>query len=211
MFEYYNEHFLEVTGVTLARGEYGENNLWMRLFVKEHGIISVTARQGMGDTEPFEWGTFYLKKKQRGHTYFVNEIDIRDDMLHLRRSREQLITALKWSDTLLKYLVPEQPDDELLTNLYWNMKLLAESKIPPEILDWRFLWRWLELWGLAPEIISFHTSHKFNNDEIILLAHVSQLNTKGVIKLFTSPISTNIRENAFKVASNLAAKFLNEK
>jgi hypothetical protein len=47
---------------------------------------------------------------------------------------------------------PEEPhpSDALLANLYWSMKLLG--RVPPEVADWRFLWRWLKGWGLAPQL-----------------------------------------------------------
>ena len=32
------------------------------------------------------------------------------------------------------------------------MKLLSEGEIPVEVLEWRFVWRWLKSWGLAPEV-----------------------------------------------------------
>ena len=205
------EEFVTASGVLLTREISGENSLWIRLFLKEFGIVNVTARKPSGETEPFIWGIFSLKKKHKGKNYIINETEIIDDMFKLRRQKETIITALNWSNLILKYLISEQPDDELLANLYWNMKLLCDSRIPPDVPNWRFLWKWLENWGLAPDFVKFHIGNKFNNDEILFLANVLNRDTKNIIKLFSEPVSKNIRENIFKISAKLAVQFLNEK
>ncbi|MBQ3402585.1 MAG: DNA repair protein RecO C-terminal domain-containing protein [Synergistaceae bacterium] len=204
------EDFITVKGVTLSRELSGEKNLWVKLFLKGEGIVSLTSKNFMGDSEPFLWANYDLQRKSKSRNYFVADIDVRDDMLSIRRSRETIKTALKWTELLTKYLPQEQPDDDLLSNLYWNMKLLATPSVPYYVPAWRFLWKWLELWGLAPELVDFHASKNFNHDEILLLSQVSILDTKGVIDLFTQPTSSTIRENAFIIAAKLAVKFLNE-
>lgn len=209
------DNYITAKGVILSREQMGENSLGVRLFLKEYGILNVTAPSGRrgfgGDNEPFVWGVFSLQKKQRNSSYFIYDIDVNDDMLKLRKSRNTIITATKWTRTLAKYLITEQPDNELLTNLYWCMKLLCAPEVPVDVSDWRFLWRWLKCWGLAPDIIDFHQAKKFTHDEVILLAQIDELNTQGVIKLFSFPIKLKIRENTFKIASRLAMNFLNEK
>ena len=204
------EDFITVKGVTLSRELSGEKNLWVKLFLKGEGIVSLTSKNFMGDSEPFLWANYDLQRKSKSRNYFVADIDVRDDMLSIRRSRVTIKTALKWTELLTKYLPQEQPDDDLLSNLYWNMKLLATPSVPYYVPAWRFLWKWLELWGLAPELVDFHASKNFNHDEILLLSQVSILDTKGVIDLFTQPTSSTIRENAFIIAAKLAVKFLNE-
>lgn len=209
------DNYITAKGVILSREQMGENSLWVRLFLQDYGIMNATAPSGKegfgGDNEPFVWGVFDLKKKRKSSNYFIYDIDVKDDMLALRRSRETMITVLKWIRTLTKYLPSSQPDNELLTNLYWCMKLLCAPVVPVDVSDWKFLWRWLKEWGLAPDIIEFHQAKNFSHDEIILLAQVDELNTQGVIKLFSFPITLKIRENAFKIASRLAETFLNEK
>ncbi len=209
------DSYITATGVILSREQMGENSLWVRLFLRGYGIMNVTAPYGKGgfggDNEPFVWGVFDLQKKQRSRNYFIYDIDVNDDMLRMRQSRDTITTALKWAKTVIKYLAKEQPDDELLANLYWCMKLLCFPAVPADVSDWRFLWRWLKNWGLAPDIIEFHQAKNFTHDEIVLLTQIDELNTQGVIKLFSFPINLKIRENTFKVASRLAMNFLNEK
>ena len=146
----------------------------------------------------------------RSAKYLVDDIDVKDDMFRLRRSRETILTAQKWAALLAKFMPHEQPDDDLLNILYWNMKLLATPPVPFSVPDWRFLWQWIELWGLAPDIVTFHEANNFSRDEIHLMIQVSTLNADGVIRLFTVPLAIRIRENIFTVAAKLAAKFLRQ-
>ena len=204
------ENFLTAKGVTLQREFSGENNLWVRLFLEGEGVVSLSSKNFKGDSEPFIWAIYSFSKMKRSAKYFVDDIDVKDDMLHIRRSRETIITAQKWAGLLAKYMPHEQPDNDLLYILYWNMKLLATPSLHYSVPDWRFLWQWVELWGLAPDIVEFHTSNKFNEDEIKLLVKILSINAKGVINLFTYPVSINIRKNAFIIAAKLAAKLLRQ-
>ncbi len=204
------EDSIKAKGVTLSREHSGESRLWVRLFLEGEGVASLSSKNFKGDSEPFVWAIYSFTKNAKSSKYFVTDIDVKDDMLSLRRSRETIKTAMNWSNLLIKYMPHEQPDDELLTKLYWNMKLLANKSVPCLLYTWRFMWQWIELWGLAPDIVDFHKTNGFNDDEIRLLVQVSALNAKGIIELFTRPMSKNIRENIFIVASELAAKFLRQ-
>ncbi len=203
--------FLEASGVILHREISGEKKLWLKLFLKDFGIINVNSRRSLGDSEPLTWGKFSLAKKKKSVNYYVDDIEIADDMLALRKSRDSIFTALKWTKIISKFLTPEQPDNDLLTNLYWSMNLLKDSRVPVDAADWKFLWRWLENWGIAPDLVNFYTLQNFNHDEILLLTQISLLNVKGIINLFSNKISSKIRENSFKIAAGLAEKFLMEK
>lgn len=204
------EDFLTAKGVTLSREISGENKLWVRLFLQGEGVVSLSSKNFKGDSEPFIWAVYSLKKKARSAKYFVDDIDVKDDMLALRRSRETILTAQKWARLLAKYMPHEQPDDDLLSILYWDMKLLTHPSVPYSVSDWRFLWKWIELWGLAPDIVDFHSSKNFSTNEIQLLIQISKLDSEGVIKLFTNHVSIDIRENIFVIAASLAAKFLRQ-
>ncbi|MBQ7154273.1 MAG: hypothetical protein IJR85_01820 [Synergistaceae bacterium] len=204
------EPFPTRKGVVLWRKTVSEDRLWSTLFLEGEGIVNVSSKNMLGDSEPFVWGYFAFQKTARGKGYFLFEADIKDDMLHIRCRRDSIVAAMLCSQYLRKYLIPEQPDDSLLTNLYWCMKLLTVPVVPAEAAKWRFLRLWLEEWGLAPELEPFHTAKGFSQEEIILLSQVAALTYKGIIALFNSRLSPNIRENIFKVASELALNFFNE-
>ena len=206
-----DEEYITAKGVILSRKAMGETNLWVTLFLEDAGLVSLSSKNFMGDSEPLLWGYFFLQKMRRGARYFVHDIDIKDDMFRLRLRRETLSVAINWSMTLMKYLPTEQPDNDLLNNLYCSMRLLNVQAIPVDAVNWRFFWLWLEGWGLAPELEPFHASNGFNPEEVSLLSQLASVNHNEVLQLFTGTISPNIRENIFKVAAALAVNFLNEK
>ena len=205
-----NEEFVTAKGVILSREPQGENHLWTTLFLENYGIVSLSSKNFKGDSEPFVWGYFDFKRKSRSTNYYLCESDIKDTMLNIRRGREPIVTAMNWTKYLKRYLMPEYPDNELMNTLYGCMKLLTRPFIPVDAAEWRFLRRWLEEWGLAPELEAFHASNGFKKEEISLLAKTSALSETELIALFTGTINPNIRENIFKVASKLAKKFFNE-
>ena len=204
------EDFVTAKGVTLSREFSGENTLWVRLFLQGEGLVSLSSKNFKGDSEPFVWAVYSIQKKSHSSKYFVKDIEVKDDMFSIRRSRQTLFTALNWSKLIAKYTPYEQPDDEFLALLYWNMRLLASPAVPHNAADWRFLWQWLEHWGLAPDIVNFFMENKFTNEEIALLVQTLNLNAKGVIKLFNSQINASVRENVFKIAAKLSVTFLRQ-
>ncbi len=208
---FYSESYIMSSGVILSRKILGENTNYITLFLKQYGIMNATApsRLYSGDKEPLIWGTFKLRKKSRSRNYFIEDTDVKEDMLSLRKSREQILTAMEWCRLIIKYLEPSQPDDELLTNLYWCMKLLSDISVPPEAAYWRFIWKWLNIWGIAPEIESFLSPNGFTRDEIMLLSFAAQSSTKSVIDFFKS--HSNVTGNFFRRAYHLSLKLLNEK
>lgn len=146
------------SGVVLARTAVGEGDLLLTLFLKGRGVVRASARGAAagrvrfgGGTEPLVWGSFRLHRGRSGGVY-LSAADVADGMILLRRRPESLRTAIGWSRLLMRHLMAEHPADDLLANLYWNMRLLAGARVPPEAAEWRFLWRWLLAWGLAPDL-----------------------------------------------------------
>lgn len=204
------EDFVTAKGVTLSREISSESRLWVRLFLQGEGVVSLSSKNFNGDSEPFVWAIYSLRKNSLNSKYFVHDIDVRDDMLPLRQHRETLSTVINWTKLIIKYTPHEQPDDDFLAILYWNMKLLANPSVPNHVTNWRFIWQWLEHWGLAPDIVNLFSKNQFTIEEITLLIQTVNLNAKGVIKLFNSPINSSIRENIFKVAAKLSSSLLHQ-
>ncbi len=205
------DDYVTAKGVILARVDRGENSLWSTVFLQGIGMVGVYSKNFAGDSEPFVWGEFYFQKMKKSTRYFMFDTDIKDTMFRIRRRDfETLQTAFLFVKTVMKYLPYEQPDDDLLINLYWCMKLLTFRVVPPSAAHWRFIWRWLDEWGLAPELMEFCSSIKALNEEIKLLAQVIHITPKAIAELFSDKINPNVRENVFKVATNNAVKFLDQ-
>ena len=96
-------------------------------------------------------------------------------------------------------------DDALLANLYWNMKLLC-SGLPAEAVEWRFMWRWLKAWGLAPEISEYTAAAA---SELSLLHFVSVAKTLELESLELQEVLKSKRR-LFADASRRAEMFLRE-
>lgn len=202
---------MTASGITLARTISGESGLRLTLFLQDIGLVSISSQNFGGDSEPYVWARFSLKKHKRVRSYRVYDIEVRDSMMNLRNKRENMLTVISWTKLLLKYVEFEQPDDKLLTILYWNMKLLCVDCVPSEAVNWRFLWQWLSAWGLAPELLSLYASKNFNADELSLLAQLILLSPDEISKLFSQPLSKKIRRNVFNMAYKIALTYLDEK
>lgn len=154
--------FESASGVVLNRRMTGEGDLSLTLFLKRLGIVYASAKGAAsgkvrfgGATEPLVWGAFTLyRSRDDGGKLYLKSVDVADDMLTLRRRPEALFAAARWSRLLTRYLMAGHADDGLLANLYWNMKLLCGG-LPAEAVEWRFMWRWLKAWGLAPDISEY--------------------------------------------------------
>jgi DNA repair protein RecO (recombination protein O) len=97
------------------------------------------------------WGDFLLYKSPR--RIYLKGVDVREDFFGVRSSRQTLRTALGWCGELSKRLTPGTPNDSLLSLFWGGMKNLAAG-VPPNIADARLLWRWCNIWGVAPDILS---------------------------------------------------------
>ena len=205
------DDFVTTSGVILARTISGESGLRVTLFLRDIGLIAMSSANFGGDSEPYVWARFNLKKNKRVRSYRVHDIDVQDGMFRLRDRRESMLTVISWAKLLLKYVEFEQPDNELLTILYWNMKLLCVDCVPPEAINWRFVWQWLTTWGLAPELLELYAAKNFNADELSLLAQLILLTPNEIPKLLSQPLSKKLRRNVFNIATKIALTYLNEK
>lgn len=153
-----SQRLIKRTGVVLRRGNYMEGDIAALLFLKSGGtnwVYVPGASKGSmrfgGALEPFVWGHYQLYQSKR-KTY-LKEIEVTEDFWALRRHPRAVIQAVRWAKMLERHLIPGYPYDDLLALFYWALKALSEG-VAPELLDARFLWRWLLSWGIAPDLRS---------------------------------------------------------
>ena len=148
-----------VAGTVLRRKISAEGDMVLDLFLKGVGRLPAFARGGGrgsvrfgGATEPLVWGDFELYKSGKGRRLILRSVEVKYEAfaLKLRNSKDVILTALSWIKMLIMYLEEGRADDKVLSCFYWGLKLLEEG-VPVEVADWRFVWRWLKIWGLAPE------------------------------------------------------------
>jgi DNA repair protein RecO (recombination protein O) len=196
--------------VVLSRRIAGEGDLLLTLFLKGTGTIFVSARGGGagkvrfgGGTEPLMWGTFSIYEGREGRKH-LKSADTADDMLKLRASSDALFAAIRWAKLLMRRLPPEHASDELLANFYWSMKLM-DNGFPAAAAEWRFLWRWLKDWGLAPELSVFSGVSETDLD---LLRRTAAVKAENCAALNCDALTA--RASLFRDASRRAEFFLNE-
>jgi DNA repair protein RecO (recombination protein O) len=153
----FSQGFYSAVGTVLRRKISAEGDVVLDLFLKGLGRLPVHIRGGGrgsvrfgGATEPLVWGEFELYKCGKGGRLILRSVEVKYFSLKLRNSKEVILTAFNWIKMLIMYLEEGRADDKVLSCFFWGLKLLEED-VPVEIADWRFVWRWLNIWGLAPE------------------------------------------------------------
>lgn len=144
------------TGVVLKRRDVGAKSHDLLLLLHGIGAVWVTApgaassknRFG-GGIEPMVWSDLVLYQSPR--RLYVKSADAREAFFSVRRSRARLTAAIAWHKLAALRIPLLLPNDQLMSLLYGSMKNLA-SGAPPSLCTARFLWRWANLWGTAPEM-----------------------------------------------------------
>jgi len=204
--------FESTSGVVLHRRVTGEGDLNITLFLKKLGVAYVSARGAAsgkvrfgGATEPMVWSTFSLyRPRDDGGKLYLRSVDIADGMLHLKRNPEALFAAARWFKLLIRRMMAGHADDGLLANLYWSMKLLG-GDLPVEAVEWRFMWRWLKAWGLAPDVSELGGTPS----ELELLRFVAASKAADIVSAVPREIFES-RKRIFVDASRRAEAFLME-
>jgi DNA repair protein RecO (recombination protein O) len=123
------------------------------LFLRGIGAVWVSAPGGggrfRGGIEPFTWGSFLLYQSPR--SLYLKNVEIAEDFLPLRSSAAALMCAARWHKELSKRMMPGHGEDALISLLWGSMKNLSRN-LSPLLLDIRFVWRWANLWGVAPSL-----------------------------------------------------------
>jgi len=190
-----SQGYHSAVGTVLRRKISAEGDMSLDLFLKDFGRLPVFIHGGGrgsvrfgGATEPLVWGNFELYKSGKSSRLLLRSVDVKYDALKLRNSKEVILTAFNWIKMLLLYLEEGRADDKVLSCYFWGLKLL-EDGVPVEIADWRFIWRWLHIWGLAPE----------PDDEITsFIAHAAYNVVKNIKRVESPEHSTIIRNTAQK-------------
>ena len=151
-----DQRFDKRTGVVLKRGSYLEGDLALLLFLKSSGATwcyvpgasKGSVRFG-GALEPLVWGRYQLYRSKR--RVYIREVEVNDDFWELRKHPKAVFMAVHMVKMLEKNLILGYPYDTLLILFYWALKALQKG-IEPELVNARFLWRWLLDWGIAPDL-----------------------------------------------------------
>lgn len=152
---------LTTMGVVIGERAYGENDKFIDIFTKDHGIIEVTVKGGRklnsktaASTGLFSYSKFCVNK--RGERYYLNSSEIENTFYDLRFDIRKLALASYFAE-LLKYTVLSYDADEsyeiilklLLNTLYYLEKDTHDIMLLKSIFEFRLL---AEI-GLIPNLI----------------------------------------------------------
>ena len=156
MNDFIPQGLLRHSGVVLRRTSSPEGNLSLYLLLRTVGpqwVSAPGASRGRmrfgGSVEPLVWGNFNLYKGTK--RLYLKSVDVSEDFWALRRDPERLRILLEWDRLLSLHLVPGHPCDDVLAIFYWS-SILVRQGVHPLLAEWRFLWKWLNAWGLAPSL-----------------------------------------------------------
>ena len=196
--------FCSASGVVLSRRILGEGDLYLTLFLKGIGMTFASVRGGAGGkvrfgggTEPLMWGSFKLYKSKSGASY-LKSADVADDMLRLRGRADALFAVIRWVKLLMRRLMEGHPADDLLANLYWSMKLLDEGRLSIQAAEWRFLWRWLKSWGLAPDLRECVKCSDAEREFLYMIAAAKVSNAESFVPVYLLDANTCLFTDAVR-------------
>ncbi len=148
---------LRERGVVLRSSDSAEGDRSIYVLLENEGpqwLLAPGAARGRvrfgGSTDPLVWGTFHVYRGP--NRWYLRDIDVRKDFWPLRRFSTKIRRAVGWASSLVKYTLPGHPCNELLPVFYWSLCLLEGSDLREDLAGWRFYWRWLRSWGIAPDL-----------------------------------------------------------
>lgn len=152
-FEKLEQGYYEQAGTVIQRKDSVKNGLTLLLFLRNLGPRWVIAPTGSsksrfgGAIEPMVWGIYNIYQSPSG--LYLKSSETKEDFLSLRRCSKRLNTALRLYKTVSKVVINTHESNDIL-NLLWSSMLLLKANCVSEQVEFRFIWRLLNLMGLAP-------------------------------------------------------------
>lgn len=148
---------LKNRGVVLRRSDTPEGNRSVYVLLENEGpvwLLAPGAARGKvrfgGSTDPLVWGTFHVYRGP--NRWYLRDVDVRKDFWSLRSSSIRIRQAVRWAGSILGNTLPGHPCNDLLPVFFWSLSLLENPRVREDLAGWRFYWRWLRIWGMAPDL-----------------------------------------------------------
>ncbi len=162
---------LTTMGVVIGERAYGENDKFIDVFTKDHGIIEVTVKGGRklnsknaAATALFSYSKYCVSK--RGERYYLNSSEIENTFYDLRMDIKKLALASYFAE-LLKYTVISYDSDkayEIILKLFLNtLYYLEKDTHDIMLLKSIFEFRLLSEIGLIPNLIGCSVCNTFSH------------------------------------------------
>jgi DNA repair protein RecO (recombination protein O) len=148
---------IKARGLVLREYEAGESDKRLIIFCKEHGRLMVYARGArkptsrfMSAAQLFIYADFVLSKGQG--FYSLSQAEVIENFYTLREDYDRLMAAYLIAEVCEKTLWDNIESDELLRLALKSLLVLARGKLLPLQIVCVFLFRFLEVHGLRPQI-----------------------------------------------------------
>lgn len=102
-----------------------------------------------GGTEPLVWGEFSLY--QSPSRLYLQGVEVKEDFLALRSAPQALLCALRLYKLTAKEMPADCENDALLRAL-WSAMIQLKEAAPPYIVEFRYMWKFMSLFGIAPSL-----------------------------------------------------------
>jgi DNA repair protein RecO (recombination protein O) len=144
-------------GIVLKEFDTRESDKTLVLLVKEYGRLSVSVRGArkpkskfMAGAQLFTYSDFVI---YNGKTFYsMTQIDIIENFYAIRTDYEKLCCAHYFLEICEKTIWENSPCDEILYLLLCGLTALAKDFCQPAIAALVFMFKYFQLFGLAPDI-----------------------------------------------------------
>lgn len=102
-----------------------------------------------GGTEPLVWGEFSLY--QSPSKLYLQGVEVKEDFLGLRSDAQALLCALRLYKTTARE-TPADCENDALLRMLWSAMLQLKEKTPPYLTEFRYTWKLLDSFGIAPSL-----------------------------------------------------------
>jgi len=150
---------LSSTGFILRRVEYGDYDLIVTLFTRDHGKISAIAKSAKKSTKRFA-GVLELfsrlkivcRRPRRGGLPVLQEAAVEDPFTGIRSDVRNTAHANYWSELITAWFEENQPQIDVYRLLHYSLRGLNTGETPAGVLSVLFQVRFLALAGLRPNL-----------------------------------------------------------
>lgn len=150
---------VEAHGIVTREVKYGDTSRILTVITREFGKISVLAggvrtnKSGLlAATQLFSYVSFNLFKGREKSLYKINSGEITTSFSKIRESLERMAYASYFCDITNYVMQEDAPDEEQLNLLLNCLYVLAEDKLPYDMIKAVFEFRTLSVQGLVPEL-----------------------------------------------------------
>lgn len=162
---------INVNGIIVQETDLSDSDKLIKILSTEKGLISAIVRNSKtiknrlgGMVQLFAYGEFTLYSGKSG--YIVNNIEIKELFLNLRKELESLSLAQYFCQLCVALRPEEHISQEALRVILNCLYYLSSKKIDVNLIKSIFEMRMCALCGYMPQLVSCVRCHEYEHDEM---------------------------------------------